>query len=450
MEPKSSILGTFDGKSCDSNVFNNNDMHLGRELFEKILASQEYKDAIERGHYIGFLGHPEDPGCQDFKSACIVMTQMSLDDDGTVHASFNLIDTPVGRIVKAFIDAGVKFGISIRGAGDVSGSGEVDPDTFCFRGFDLVAFPAYNDCVPTFQQIAASSDLDAQKKYKKVCAVVKDNLAAVTASSTLDIIQEQFRPNTDEYNMVEEQRSALVAEPTLFTDVDVDVLESKVSGMTQLYLEQLHRANALEAELNQLKAKSVIDLQDVQVECSKKIDRVRAIMSSEFESLNSQLDDYVTANTSLKRQLSKMRSEHDNHIQHANLKYRQKIESATSTTKQKDLEIAELQSKLRETVTSSKELSQRLSNLDKENREMKAKVEAADNIILSYQQAYATIYANALGVRVEDVPITASTTVDQLQKLITSNSVTSNNQIAEIYPEDVVVDDEYDADLVTM
>ena len=77
-------------------------------------------------------------------------------------------------------------------------------------------------------------------------------------------------------------------------------------------------------------------------------------------------------------------------------------------------------------------------------------ISIADNIILSYQQAYATIYANALGVRVEDVPITASTTVDQLQKLITSNSVTSNNQIAEIYPEDVVVDDEYDADLVTM
>lgn len=453
MKQKSSILGTFDGKSCDSNVFNNNEMHLGRELFEKILASQEYKDAIERGHYIGFLGHPEDPGCQDFKSACIVMTKMSIDDDGTVHASFNLIDTPVGRIVKAFIDAGVKFGISIRGAGDVSGSGEVDPDTFCFRGFDLVAFPAYNDCIPTFQQIAASSDLDAQKKYKKVCAVVKANLAAVTASNTLDIIQEQFRPDTDEYNMVEEQRTALVAEPELSTnadDVNVDVLEAKVSGMTQLYLEQLHRANALEAELNQLKAKSVIDLQDVQVECSKKIDRVRTIMSSEFESLNSQLNDYVTANTSLKRQLSKMRSEHDNHIQNANLKYRQKIESATSITKQKDLEIAELQSKLNETVMSSKEVSQRLSNLDKENREMKAKVEAADNIILSYQQAYATIYANALGVRVEDVPITASTTVEQLQKLITSNSVTSNNQMAEIYSEDVVVDDEYDADLVTM
>ena len=76
--PKSSILGTFSGKSCDSNVFNNNDMHLGRKLFENVIASQEYKDGIKRGHYIGFLGHPEDPGCQDFRNACIVMTSMML------------------------------------------------------------------------------------------------------------------------------------------------------------------------------------------------------------------------------------------------------------------------------------------------------------------------------------------------------------------------------------
>lgn len=32
----SSILGTFTGKCCDSNVFNNNDMHLSRELLSCI------------------------------------------------------------------------------------------------------------------------------------------------------------------------------------------------------------------------------------------------------------------------------------------------------------------------------------------------------------------------------------------------------------------------------
>jgi hypothetical protein len=113
------VLGTFTGKCCDAAVFNNNDMKLDRELFEKLIDSDEYKDAMEHRYYIGFLGHPEDPNCQDFKDACIVMTSMEIKPNDEIYGTFDLIDTPVGRVVKSFIDAGVEFGISIRGAGDV-------------------------------------------------------------------------------------------------------------------------------------------------------------------------------------------------------------------------------------------------------------------------------------------------------------------------------------------
>ena len=166
------VLGTFTGKCCDASVFNNNDMKLDRELFEKLIESDEYKDAMDHRYYIGFLGHPEDPNCQDFKDACIVMTSMEIKDNDEIYGTFDLIDTPVGRVVKSFIDAGVEFGISIRGAGDVDVEGNVDPDTFIFRGFDLVAFPAYNDAVPEFIEIAASND----PKYKKIKAAIDKNL----------------------------------------------------------------------------------------------------------------------------------------------------------------------------------------------------------------------------------------------------------------------------------
>ena len=166
------ILGQFTGKCCDANVVNNNDMHLGTELFQNLIASDEFKTALKNRHYIGFAGHPADPGCQEFKDACIVMTDMKLLDDGTVEGVFDLIDTPVGRIIKTFIDAGVTFGISIRGAGDVASDGEVDPDTFVFRGFDLVTFPAYDDCIPEFREIAASTDVDKKRKFKKVYSAV--------------------------------------------------------------------------------------------------------------------------------------------------------------------------------------------------------------------------------------------------------------------------------------
>ena len=81
------ILGTYTGKCCDAAVVNNNEMKLNRELFEKLLASDEYKDAMEHRYYIGFLGHPEDPNCQDFKNGCIIMTSMEIKDNDEVFLS---------------------------------------------------------------------------------------------------------------------------------------------------------------------------------------------------------------------------------------------------------------------------------------------------------------------------------------------------------------------------
>lgn len=128
-----SILGTYEGEALDTNITNNNGLDITAEVIKQVLASDEYAQGLENGWFIGFLGHPEDPSCMDFKDGCIVLTDMSIDDNGKVYAKFNLIDTPVGRIVKTLQDAGVVFGISIRGAGDIVGN-SVDPDTFVFRG----------------------------------------------------------------------------------------------------------------------------------------------------------------------------------------------------------------------------------------------------------------------------------------------------------------------------
>lgn len=36
-----SVIGRFEGKCCDANVFNNNDMHLGPKVFRNLFASDE-------------------------------------------------------------------------------------------------------------------------------------------------------------------------------------------------------------------------------------------------------------------------------------------------------------------------------------------------------------------------------------------------------------------------
>ena len=173
----------------------------------------------------------------DFEHGCIVMTEGHIDPDGKVQGRFNLVNTPVGQIVKTFIDAGVKFGISVRGAGDIVDN-SVDPDTFVFRGFDLVAFPAYPNSIPTFTEIAASTDAAQQKKYQAVCAAVTNNLDSLNKTE-VDVLQANFAKQSKEYAALENRKRILAGEQVEVTPESTEavVASQKLDAVTALYLE---------------------------------------------------------------------------------------------------------------------------------------------------------------------------------------------------------------------
>lgn len=505
-----SVLGQFTGKCCDSNVFNNNDMHLSRELFEKLKESEEYKRAMDNHHYIGYLGHPADSDCQDFEHACIVMKDMRILDNGEIEGDFDLIDTPVGRIVKAFIDAGVNFGISIRGLGDVDGNGEVDPDQFIFRGFDLVTFPAYDDCIPEFKEIAASTDTKKQAKFKKICASIDTELSNINSSEALEVIKEQLPDNSEEFIKVDDRIKELneeVAEAVEDADNDeaiaLAVAEQKLEAMTDLYLDAKEEARKLEEKITDLE----VNNQELVVECKslknrhaiikkvvanqisdandtvskleedlKRSERQRSRITASFRNAKDQIKDIrasydaqIAMNNRLKERIKfindKRKVEHDSirASEDLNLKYQHKIEANSEAISQKDAEIEELKSKLNETVAASKELESKASNLDDKNGELLSRVEAAEEMVLSYQQAYADMYANALGVCLTGLPITASTSVEELKEMIKSGTSTASMSARPAYAEDVVDEDyvegedevfddnvRYAADMVTL
>lgn len=452
--PKSSVLGTFTGKCCDAAVFNNNSMKLNRELFEKLLDSDEYKDAIEHRYYIGFLGHPEDPGCQDFKDACIVMTSMEITSDDEIFGTFDLVDTPVGRIVKSFIDAGVEWGISIRGAGDVDSEGNVDPDTFVFRGFDLVAFPAYGDAVPEFQQIAASSNLDDQVKFKRVCAAIEKNIKEVTSLNSIEAMQEQFNPDSDQYKKLEARKEDIGVGtedecPECSDEDKQEILAKKLQAVTNLYMEEHNKNKELESALA-----------STQLQYDREIQSIKRIKASQDKLMQSKLESIkasnqkllksnrglVLANKQLSNDLETLEAENSqiakelNASNKNNLIYKQKIESSSTDIQTKDTQIAELREKLNKTVVAStnarKEASNRgeqleslkeeISASNQELDEMLTRIQAMEEMIHEYQQAYANIYANAIGIQASGLSVTASTSVSDLENLIKCATNTSN------------------------
>ena len=449
------VLGTFTGKCCDAGVVNNNDMKLDRELFEKLLASDEYKDAMEHRYYIGFLGHPEDPNCQDFKDGCIVMTSMEIKDNDEIYGTFDLIDTPVGRVVKSFIDGGVQFGISIRGAGDVDADGNVDPDTFIFRGFDLVAFPAYNDAVPEFIEIAASSD----PKYKKIKTAIDTNLKYITSATAIEEIQANLNPHSAEYKKLEARKQDIGTQPEDDGNIDDDLEEitaKKLAVMTDMYLDACDKNKELEATLASTKA----ELRRVTASYEKQLKSLKRITASQQDLMNKKLEkitasykiavstadhikkDYkavVASKSALEKKNSEIVSELEQ-VKNNNLIYKQKIECSSADIKDRDATISSLRKELNKTVVASTNAQRDASNRDEEVKQLKSdisshnrtieeletRVVASEEMLHKYQQAYADIYATALGTSVSGLPVTASTSVRDLENMIQGATNTSN------------------------
>lgn len=475
----STVIGVFEGMCADADITNENGLDITREVWETVFASDIYKKSIELGHYIGFLGHPEDPGCQDFQNACIIMKEGHIDDDGKVYGKFDLVDTPVGRVVKSFIDAGVTFGISVRGAGDIIDN-SVDPETFVFRGFDLVTFPAYKEAIPTFTEIAASSDVDKQRKYKAVCAAVKKNLKDISSAEAVEFIQEQFAPQSEEYALLEERKNELVPESTL--DEELDITSEQLEGVMQLYLEEKQKNDTLEDEiftastkLRKVKAsyerklksieritaaqnrdfedelfRSVSKYNAVKAASSKlkqeniRLQRVEASvheLRSDVARLTRRNDSLQSKNAELIQANSRLKS--DNAIlSKDNLKYKQKIEATANAANDKDAIISDLRTELNETVNATTDMKNKTSNLDATVRNLRQDLDTATKLVEEYQNAYATLYASAIGVRPESVKVTSTTSVKELQSAIGSSTL--NSQSSDITPtySDILSEDE--------
>lgn len=426
------ILGTFEGECADADITNLNGLDITRPVWENVFNSEDFKQGIELGWYIGFLGHPEDPNCMDFRNACIVMTDGRIDNDGKVYGKFNLIDTPVGRIVKSFIDGGVTFGISVRGAGDVDNN-SVDPDTFVFRGFDLVSFPAYPNSIPEFTSIAASSDVKEQKKYKNICKTLNENIDGLNTKESIKIVKACFAPQSEEYKTLDEKLNEMdKIEGDLVEEENVTLLKNELGALTHLYSQAVAEIQSLKDQLNTLTKTN----ESLLCTTNRKVKAIKKIASSQHTYLKDELDNVRFKNKILSNNLNKVKDE-SIRASKLNLKYKMNIESNAKKLRDMEAIIASLTESKSKTVENLTQYKAKVSNLEKKITDLSQDIKASENIIADYQDAYAKLYANALGTQLDQISVTSATTVNELEKAIGRNvservSIMSSNELDDI------------------
>ncbi len=171
----------IEGIFMQGDLKNRNGRIYPSSVLEKEMVRYQ-KDFIETKRALGELGHPDGPTINGDRVSHLI-TEMKRDGSNFTGKA-KILGTPMGEIVKTFMDEGVKIGVSTRGLGSVKptkdGIMEVQDD-FHLATVDIVTDPSGPNCfvngmmenVEFYYDIASNSWLPKEQQ-EEVAQVVEE------------------------------------------------------------------------------------------------------------------------------------------------------------------------------------------------------------------------------------------------------------------------------------
>ena len=136
----------IEGIFMQGDIKNRNGRIYPSAVLEKEM--KRYDDQfIKTKRALGELGHPDGPSINGDRVSHLI-TEMKKDGSNFVGKA-KILSTPMGQIVKTFMDEGVKIGVSTRGLGSVKATKEgimEVQDDFYLSTVDIVTDPSGPNC----------------------------------------------------------------------------------------------------------------------------------------------------------------------------------------------------------------------------------------------------------------------------------------------------------------
>lgn len=301
------VLATLDGPVMDYSRPTRNERLYEEELCDAIHDSNYVKELVETKN---FLGEPDHPMRYENRLdihypyvSHAIRNFRKVPEKGCYYATFDILDTPNGRILKTLIDYGVKLGVSSRGSGrtiNKLGRVVVDASTYRFITFDIVCMPgnkiarlpSSNESVDTNHQLSLSEqvnyyidhdDLDSLRSIKPVLNFLSEDAEVKSLFEKVDDKIDSLESSTNAkmsvddllnaYSQISDLKSDIRAKDSIIKSQNEELndLRSKlsnssdtISGLNQKINElsnslrtQVKTDKDSEKEMN--KSKSVID-----------------------------------------------------------------------------------------------------------------------------------------------------------------------------------------------
>lgn len=313
------VLATLDGPVMDYVNPTRNVRLYEEELCDEVHDSDYVQELLDTKNALGEPDHPMryqnrlDIHYPEVSHAWRNFRKVP--ESGCYYATFDILDTPNGRILKTLIDYGVKLGVSSRGSGRTitrNGRVVVDKNTYKFITFDIVCMPGNkiarlpvtNESVDStknlteqVEQLLESKDLDLLKSIKPVLNFLSEN---AEVGSLLERVDEAIK--TDDGNTITESATNDLLEAYATIRELESQLETKdsiiknLSGENASLTESISSLQNTNAELSEKLTKS----KDLAVTQLKKEQSARRLL----ESTEIKLGEALSANQDLQEKLN--------------------------------------------------------------------------------------------------------------------------------------------------
>jgi hypothetical protein len=134
-----------------------------RELWENVLSSPDLKRMLQNRLLFGTVGHVEEQLDDLIREGKVshVITDLKIMSDGRGWGRAEILDTPVGRVLKTLLESGSKLSVSSKAYGEYEGqTGEgywrVSPSSFLLERFDFVVDPGFLEAQPQVKEVYES------------------------------------------------------------------------------------------------------------------------------------------------------------------------------------------------------------------------------------------------------------------------------------------------------
>jgi len=213
---KSPIIGLVEGKSFVLDGVSRNGRFYPKQLWENVLKDPEVNQMLNDKLMFGCIGHPENYTLDELLASgkvSHIVTDIRLGNDGFGYATYEILDTPAGRILKTILEAGSKMKVSTRAFGEfVNEYKEIDgkryqvinPKNFKLESIDFVIKPGIaNVDVKLMEELEENNKKDLEKLKKSSIQICEDGICTLIEEVELhQKLEKQFDEELKKYKAI--------------------------------------------------------------------------------------------------------------------------------------------------------------------------------------------------------------------------------------------------------